>query len=520
MANTYLIGGNGNQQVHLNLRMGNRHGLIAGATGTGKTVTLQVLAEGFAKAGVPVFMADIKGDLSGLASAGKPHPKVDERIQTIKIEHYQQRMFPCVFWDLYAKKGHAVRATLSDMGPLLLSNFFQLNDTQTGVLYAAFKIADDQGLLMLDLKDLQAMLNWMKDNSKELEGEYGGMSDASIAAIQRRLMMLEQEGAENFFGEPALDLQHLMQVTLEGTGVINILDATTLINQPKLYSIFLLWLISELFENLPEQGDADQPKMVFFFDEAHLLFNDAPKLLIEKIEQVVRLIRSKGVGIYFISQSPADIPDSVLGQLGNRVQHALRAFTPKDQQAVKIAAQTFRPNPNFSTESVITQLGIGEALVSVLDDKGTPTPVERILIAPPASRIGPLSDEERAQVMSRSPYKSIYDKAVDRESAYEILKGRIATEQQVLEKQKIQEQIRQQQEKEFKDAQKQQEQLRKQQEQMQKQQEREQRQAERSSSKRESAVEAFAKSAARAVGSSVGRQIVRGILGSLLGGRR
>lgn len=518
--NSFLIGGNGHMQVHLNLRMGNRHGLIAGATGTGKTVTLQTLAEGFAKAGVPVFMADIKGDLSGLAAAGKPHAKIDERIQTIKIDSYQQRLFPCVFWDLYARKGHAVRATLSDMGPLLLANFFQLNDTQTGVLYAAFKIADDQGLLMLDLKDLQAMLNWMKDNNKELEDTYGGISDASIAAIQRQLMVLEQEGAGHFLGEPALDLNHIMQVTLEGTGVINILDATTLVNQPKLYSIFLLWLISELFETLPEQGDADQPKLVFFFDEAHLLFNDAPKMLVEKIEQVVRLIRSKGVGIYFISQSPADIPDSVLGQLGNRVQHALRAYTPRDQQAVKIAAQTFRPNHAFSTESVITELGIGEALVSVLDEKGIPTPVERILIAPPASRIGPLTDEERAQVMSRSPYKSIYEKMVDRESAYEILKARMVTEQQMVERQKMQETIRHQQERDFKAAQKQQEQFRKQQEQLQKQIEREERQIGRASSKRESAVEAFAKSAARAVGSSVGRQIVRGILGSLLGGRR
>jgi len=520
MTNTFLIGGNESKQVHMNLRMGNRHGLIAGATGTGKTVTLQVLAEGFAKAGVPVFMADIKGDLSGLGSAGKPHPKIDERIQKIKIENYQQRMFPCVFWDIFAKKGHAVRATLSDMGPLLLANYFQLNDTQTAVLYAAFKIADDQGLLMLDLKDLQAMLNWMKDNNKELEDTYGGMSDASLAAIQRRLMMLEQEGAGNFLGEPALDLNHIMQVTLEGTGVINILDATTLVNQPKLYSIFLLWLISELFENLPEQGDSDQPKLVFFFDEAHLLFNDAPKILVEKIEQVVRLIRSKGVGIYFISQSPADIPETVLGQLGNRVQHALRAFTPKDQQAVKIAAQTFRPNPAFSTELAITELGIGEALVSILDEKGAPTPVERVLISPPASRIGALTEEERVQIMSRSPYKTIYEKLMDRESAYEILKGRIATEQQVIERQKIQDKIREQQEQDFKAAQKQQEQLRKQQDQLQKQQEREQRQSEKSSRKREGAVEAFTKSAARAVGSSVGRQIVRGILGSLFGGRR
>jgi len=509
MTNTFLIGGNDQQQVHLNLRMGNRHGLIAGATGTGKTVTLQVLAEGFAKAGVPVFMADIKGDLSGLAAAGRPHTKIDERIQAIKIASYQQRLFPCVFWDLYAKQGHCVRATLSDMGPLLLASFFQLNDTQTGVLYAAFKIADDQGLLMLDLKDLQAMLNWMKDNKKELEGGYGGMSDASIAAIQRRLMMLEQEGAANFFGEPALDLNHLMQVTLEGTGVVNILDATRLIHQPKLYAIFLLWLISELFENLPEQGDTDKPKLVFFFDEAHLLFDDAPKLLIDKIEQVVRLIRSKGVGIYFVTQSPADIPDTVLGQLGNRVQHALRAFTPKDQQAVKVAAQTFRANPAFSTEAVITQLGIGEALVSVLDEKGTPSPVERILIAPPASRIGPLTEEERAQIMGRSPYKTLYDKIVDRESAYEILKGRVLQ----LEQQKSQEEKSAQQEREFKQKLKEQAAQQKELEKLQKQRERNT----RPTSRKDNPLDAFTKSAARAVGSSLGRQIVRGILGSLLG---
>jgi len=499
MTTHFLIGGNGTQSAHLNLRMANRHGLIAGATGTGKTVSLQVLAEGFAKAGVPVFMADIKGDLSGLAKAGKPHPKVDERLQLLNISDYQQRLFPCVFWDLYATKGHPVRATISDFGPLLLANFFDLNETQTGVLYAAFKIADDQGMLMLDLKDLQAMLNWMKEQRKTLEDEYGGISEASIAAIQRRLMMLEQEGADQFFGEPALDLNHLMQVTLEGTGVINILDATTLVNQPKLYAIFLLWLMSELFENLPEQGDAEKPKMVFFFDEAHLLFNGAPKLLVDKIEQVVRLIRSKGVGIYFISQSPADIPDSVLGQLGNRVQHALRAYTPKDQQAVRIAAQTFRPNPAFSTESVITELGIGEALVSVLDDKGSPTAVERVMIAPPASRIGPLADEERAEVMARSPYKAIYNQVIDRESAYEILKGRVAEQEQTEQQQKIQEQLRAEQERILKEQQKEQA---------------------RSASQRNSAVDAFAKSAARAIGSSLGRQIVRGILGSLLGGRR
>lgn len=513
MTQHYLIGGNGSQSVHLNLRMANRHGLIAGATGTGKTVSLQVLAEGFAKAGVPVFMADIKGDLSGLAKAGKPHPKVDERVQLMGISDYQQRLFPCVFWDLYAQQGHPVRATISDFGPLLLANFFDLNETQTGVLYAAFKIADDQGMLLLDLKDLQAMLNWMKDERKNLEDQYGGLSEASIAAIQRRLMMLEQEGADHFFGEPALDLNHLMQVTLEGTGVINILDATKLVNQPKLYAIFLLWLISELFENLPEQGDADKPKLVFFFDEAHLLFNGAPKLLVDKIEQVVRLIRSKGVGIYFISQSPADIPDSVLGQLGNRIQHALRAYTPKDQQAVKIAAQTFRPNPAFSTEAAITELGIGEALVSVLDEKGSPTPVERVMVAPPASRIGPLTPEERAEVMARSPYKAIYNQVIDRESAYEILKQRVNQQAQMAQQEKLQTQQRIEQERIAKEQQKQQERW-------QREQEKAQQQAQRASSRRESATEALAKSAARAIGSNLGRQIVRGILGSLLGGRR
>lgn len=513
MAQQFLIGGNGQQTVHLNLRMANRHGLIAGATGTGKTVSLQVLAEGFAKAGVPVFMADIKGDLSGLAKAGKPHSEIDKRVQLMNVENYQQRLFPCIFWDLYAKNGHPVRATISDFGPLLLANFFDLNETQTAVLYAAFKIADDQGMLLLDLKDLQAMLNWMKDERKNLEDEYGGISEASIAAIQRRLMMLEQEGAEHFFGEPALDLNHLLQTTLEGTGVVNIFDATTLVNQPKLYAIFLLWLISELFENLPEQGDLDKPKLVFFFDEAHLLFNDAPKLLVDKIEQVVRLIRSKGVGIYFISQSPADIPDSVLGQLGNRIQHALRAFTPKDQQAVKVAAQTFRLNPLFSTEAVITELGIGEALVSVLDEKGSPTPVERIFIAPPSSRIGPLTPDERQEVMGRSPYTSVYTQVIDRESAYETLKARIEQQRQSAQQQQVQEQLRVEQERVFS------EQL-KQQQKIQRDRTRSQQQAERAESRRDSAVEAFAKSAARAIGSNLGRQIVRGILGSLLGGRR
>ena len=513
MSQQFLIGGDGQQSVMLNLALANRHGLIAGATGTGKTVSLQVLAEGFASAGVPVFMADIKGDLSGLCQPGRPHSKIDERVQHLQLSQYHQRPFPCVFWDLYGRQGHPVRATISDFGPLLLASFFDLNETQTAVLYAAFKIADDQGLLLLDLKDLQAMLNWMKDERKNLEDDYGGISEASIAAIQRRLMMLEQEGAGHFFGEPALDLQHLMQVTLEGTGVINILDATQLIQQPKLYAIFLLWLISELFENLPEQGDSDKPKLVFFFDEAHLLFKDAPKLLVDKIEQVVRLIRSKGVGIYFVSQSPADIPDNVLGQLGNRLQHALRAFTPKDQQAVKIAAQTFRANPAFSTQEAITQLATGEALVSVLDSKGAPTQVERVLIAPPASRIGPASSKERAAVMARSPYNNRYEQSIDRESAYEILKNRVALQQQKLaqqqeaeSEQKAEAAARAEQERQAKAAQKQAEQQAKQQA--------------RTQAQRESAMEALAKSAARAVGSSLGRQLVRGILGSLLGGKR
>jgi DNA helicase HerA-like ATPase len=499
--NTFLIGGNSPVQVELNLAMGNRHGLIAGATGTGKTVTLQILAEGFAKAGVPVFMADIKGDLSGLGSAGKPHAKVDERIAKIDIKNYQQRPYPCVFWDLYGKQGHPIRTTISDFGPLLLANFLELNETQTAVLYAAFNIADKQGMLMLDLKDLQAMLNWMKDERANLEDEYGGMSTTSIAAIQRRLMMLEQQGAEQFFGEPALNLQHLLQVTLDGKGVINILDSTTLVNQPRLYSIFLLWLIAELFEQLPEMGDLDKPKLVFFFDEAHLLFHNAPKLLIEKIEQVVRLIRSKGVGIYFISQSPADIPDSVLGQLGNRIQHALRAYTPKDHAAVRVAAQTFRANSAFKTETAITELGIGEALVSVLDSDGVPTIVERVLIVPPESRIGPLATDERINLVARSPYTNVYDKIIDRESAHEILKAR-ATQMSVTPANP---------KSTYDDFE-----LRRPEQPA----PRETKTKSAPKSNRQGVVETMAKSVARSVGSSLGRQIVRGILGSLLGGSR
>ncbi len=473
-----LVGGSEGKQIRLNLAMANRHGLIAGATGTGKTVTLQVLAEGFSRAGVPCFMADVKGDLSGLAAAGKPHRKVDERVQSIGITDHQFTAFPVVFWDLYGKQGHPIRTTLSEFGPLLLASFLDLNDTQTGVLYTAFKVADDEGMLLLDLKDLKSMLNWMKDQRAELADEFGLISPASVGAIQRKLLAFQEQGGEVFFGEPALLLDDLMRTDFSGNGVVNVLDATRLIHQPHLYAIFLLWLVSELFEQLPEVGDADKPKMVFFFDEAHLLFDKAPKVLLEKIEQVVRLIRSKGVGVYFITQSPSDIPEDILGQLGNRVQHALRAFTPKDQKAVRVAAQTFRPNPAFSTEDVITNLGVGEALVSLLDAKGSPGIVERTLICPPGSRIGPLTEEERKERVTRSPYQGKYDALLDRESAYEILKQRAEqSAKEVLETKSKPTSGRQ----------------------------------------REGVVEAFAKSAARSIGTSVGRQLLRGILGTFLG---
>ncbi|MCW8885241.1 MAG: DUF853 domain-containing protein [Motiliproteus sp.] len=497
MGLTMNIGATAEQQIiALNLSMANRHGLIAGATGTGKTVTLQTLAEGFSSAGVPVFMADVKGDLSGLAIAGSPHPKITERIEQIAVEGYHHRANPTVFWDLYGKQGHPVRATISDMGPLLLANLMDLNETQTGVLYACFRIADDQGLLMLDLKDLRSMLSWAGENSKALSKEYGNISTASVGAIQRRLLVLEQEGAELFFGEPALELKDLMQVDFSGNGVISVLDATALMPKPQLYSTFLLWLLSELFEQLPEQGDSDKPKLVFFFDEAHLLFDSAPKVLIDKIEQVVRLIRSKGVGIYFISQSPSDIPDDILGQLGNRVQHALRAFTPKDQKAVRVAAQTFRAKPGLDTEKTITELGVGEALVSVLDGDGIPTPVERTLICPPASRLGPLTEQERSERLQRSPLASKYDQAIDRESAYEVLNKRIEEAAKQAEAAELEAE----------------------------RQAAERKAAPKPKSKRgrqsDSMLEAAAKSTLRAVGSQLGRQLVRGILGSLFGGRR
>ncbi|MEO1150928.1 MAG: helicase HerA-like domain-containing protein [Pseudomonadota bacterium] len=408
----------------LALKYANRHGLISGATGTGKTVSLQILAEGFCKAGVPVFMADVKGDLAGLSRPVKMKPFLEERAQTIGLDPYEPAAFPVTFWDLHGKKGHPIRATISEMGPLLLSNLLGLNDTQSGVLTLAFRLADDEGLLLLDLKDLRALLVEIADRASELSREYGHVSKASVGAIQRRLLVLEDQGADRFFGEPALNLDDFLVVDEEGYGFLNILAADKLMQTPKLYATFLLWLLSELFEELPEIGDPDKPKLVFFFDEAHLLFDDAPKALIDKIEQVVRLIRSKGVGVFFVTQNPLDVPDDVSSQLGNRIQHALRAFTPKEQRVVRAAAQTFRPNPAFKTEDVITELGIGEALVSTLLKKGTPSMVARTLIRPPCSRMGTITAKERKETLLYSEMGDKYDEAIDRQSAYEELRAR------------------------------------------------------------------------------------------------
>jgi DNA helicase HerA-like ATPase len=423
MTSDILIGKGETPQLILGA-YANRHGLVAGATGTGKTVTLQILAEGFSEIGVPVFAADIKGDLSGIAMIGEAKPKLAERAAQVGLANYAPAACPTVFWDVFGASGHPIRATVSDMGPLLLSRLLDLSDVQDAVLSLVFKYADDQGLLLLDLKDLRATLLHVADNAKALGSEYGLVSKASIGAIQRALLQLEADGAEAFFGEPALDLNDFMRTDLTGRGIVNVLAADKLFQKPKLYSTFLLWLLSELFENLPEQGDAEKPKLVFFFDEAHLLFKDAPKALVEKIEQVVRLIRSKGVGVYFVTQNPLDLTDEVLGQLGNRVQHALRAFTPRDQKAVRAAAETFRSNPNLDVETVITELGVGEALVSTLQDKGIPGIVERTLIRPPRSRMGAITPDERKLVISRSPVVGRYEALVDRESAYEKLAAR------------------------------------------------------------------------------------------------
>ncbi len=479
-------------------QMANRHGLIAGATGTGKTVTLQTLAEGFSAIGVPVFLADVKGDLAGLARPAAPNEKLQARIAQLGIADYQPRGNPLVLWDLDGRRGHPLRTTVADFGPLLLGNLLELNETQSGVLYAAFRVADDEGLALLDFKDLRALLAWVADNATALRAQYGNITAASVASIQRRLLVLEEQGIEPLFGEPALDLGDLMRSDFSGQGVISLLDATQLMARPRLYASFLLWLLAELFENLPEVGDLERPRLVFFFDEAHLLFDTAPKALLEKIEQVVRLIRSKGVGIYFVTQNPQDIPEAVLGQLGNRVQHALRAFTPKDRAAVRAAAQNFRANPGVEVERVITELGVGEALVSVLDARGSPTPVEQTLIRPPHSRLGPLTDAERTDQLARSPLAGRYDQALDRESAHELL-ARRAQETAAAQQQAQDQQAREQQA-------------------------RDQAQASDASAprgrQRESLLEATAKSALRAVGSQLGRQLVRGVLGSLLGGRR
>ena len=474
--------------------MANRHGLIAGATGTGKTVTLQSIAEQLSGIGVPVFMADVKGDLAGLALPGGGNAKVAERVKALGLLDHAPLAFPVTFWDVFGEQGHPVRASVSEMGPLLLGRILDLNDTQAGVLAAVFKFADDNGLLLLDLKDLRALLQHAGDNASQLRTQYGNISTASVGAIQRGLLAIESQGGEKFFGEPVLALDDLMQ-TVAGKGVVNILAADRLLASPRVYSTMLLWLLSELFEQLPEVGDPEKPRLVFFFDEAHLLFNDAPKELLQRIEQVVRLVRSKGVGVWFITQNPLDVPDTVLGQLGNRVQHALRAFTPRDQAAVKAAATTFRQNPKIDVEKAISELAVGEALVSFLDEKGRPHPVERALVVPPRSRIGPITAEERRKVIESSLVAGHYEKAVDRESAYEKLTARAGDRASgveagggalggILGKLGLP----------GGDAPR--------------------------GRTRETALEAAAKSAARAMGSEVGRRIIRGVLGSLLGGRR
>ncbi|MEC4718048.1 DUF853 domain-containing protein [Noviherbaspirillum sp. CPCC 100848] len=501
------------QELALLPNLANRHGCITGATGTGKTVTLQALAQSLSDIGVPVFMADVKGDLSGLAKPGSPTPRIKERFDLLKIGQPAWEACPVTFWDVFGEKGHPVRATISDLGPVLLSRMLNLNDVQQGVLQLVFKVADDHGLLLLDIKDLRSMLQHVADNAAEIRTEYGNISAASIGAIQRGLIGIDEQGGDQFFGEPMLNIDDFMQTDARGKGVVNILAADRLLNSPRLYAIFLLWMLSELFERLPEVGDLDKPKLVFFFDEAHLLFDEAPKPLLQKIEQVVRLIRSKGVGVYFVTQNPLDIPDTVLGQLGNRVQHALRAYTPRDQKAVQTAAETFRPNPKLDTAQVITELGVGEALVSFLDAKGIPTVVERAYIIPPASQIGPLTDEERAAVMADSIVAGVYETTVDRESAHEKLTGRVATEMQDKQAQsgrtarggQAQAQTQTQDE-------------------------------ESGSSfgdsvkdamgglfggggvgrRKDTMVEAMMKSAARSIGSQVGREIIRGVLGSIL----
>jgi hypothetical protein len=501
MSEPFLIARNDKTDVFMLPAMANRHGLITGATGTGKTVTLQVLAEHFSSIGVPCFMSDVKGDLSGIAMPGGGNPKVEERVKQLKLTDFSYTGFPVTFWDVWGEQGHPMRATVSDMGPLLIARMLDLNETQTGVLHLVFKVADDNGLLLLDFKDLRAMLQFVGDHAGEFTTEYGNISPASVGAIQRGLLTLESQGGEKLFGEPMLNIDDLLQ-TVGGQGVVNILAADRLLTAPKVYSTLLLWLLSELYERLPEAGDLDKPKLVFFFDEAHLLFDDAPPVLLEKVEQVVRLIRSKGVGVFFVTQNPADVPEKIAAQLGNRVQHALRAFTPRDQKAVRAAAETLRDNAALDEAGAIMELGVGEALVSMLDEKGKPTVTERALIVPPRSRIGPITPAERAAIVQKSLVAGVYEKLIDRESAYEILKRRAAEAPAATPQPGA---------------------------------------APAAGTgggvlgslgsvlgdmlggrggRREGVAEALAKSAARAVGSQIGRSIIRGVLGTLLGGKK
>ena len=513
---------NTQKDVVLHSKFANRHGLIAGATGTGKTVTLKVLAESFSRLGVPVFLADAKGDVSSLAQAGASNPKFDERIKSLGIDSIPFAASPVVFWDLFAEQGHPIRTTITEIGPLLLARMLNLNDTQEGVLSAVFRIADDQGMLLIDFKDLKAMIGYVSEHAAEFKAEYGNLSPASLGAIQRNLLALADQGGDQFFGEPSLNILDFIQTDSNGHGYINILAADKLMNTPKLYATFLLWMLSELFEQLPEVGDMDKPKLVFFFDEAHLLFDNASAALQEKIEQVVRLIRSKGVGIYFVTQNPLDLPESVLGQLGNRVQHALRAFTPKDQKAVKTAADTFRANPEFKVEQAITELAVGEALISCLDEQGTPQVVERAWVMPPYSSFSPISPEQRQALISQSIVAGIYEKSLDRESAFELLQNKVVERQQQAvqieqEKQQTKEQeaLAKQKAKEAETLAKQQA---REQERIAKEQQKE---AEREAKQREKLIQdtvgTFAKSAARSLGGSTGQKIVRGLLGSLFG---
>lgn len=484
-----------NVELHIQPRMANRHGLITGATGTGKTVSLQVLAESFSMQGIPCFMTDIKGDLSGVAKTGTLNPRIADRVEKMGLQGYENRAFPVVFYDVFGEQGHPMRTTILEMGPLLLSRLLNLNDTQSGVLNIVFKIADENGLLLLDLKDLNAMLEYVGNNRGQFTTSHGNVSPASIGAIKRNLMMLEDQGASSFFGETAFDIHDLLQTDAHGMGVLNILSADRLMHSPRVYSTFLLWLLSELYDQLPEETHIEKPKLVFFFDEAHMLFKDTPRVVLEKIELVVRLIRSKGVGVYFVTQNPLDVPDTVLSQLGNRIQHALRAYTPREQKSVKAAATTFRQNPAFDTETVITQLAVGEALVSFLDEKGIPGMVERAMVCPPAAQIGPITPEERERLINKSPVFGVYERYIDRESAYEILQERVEKELQVKAEKSEEQNPSGRQTK-----------------------------TTRTQKKKPTVLEDISRQTGRAItrniSNQLGREIVRSILGSLFGGNR